>query len=399
MFDRKLVKYMMGVLNRLTMKSQDELYEYGFANALNHLGDYMERMNIKVHDRKGNLLISNCDIALRNSLGQQIKIELHGDKVMDLDDSNYNADFEFYLNLSNIALIGDKISELSLKMDNDIAEYPELEILENERDLTNFGQEHSKCPSLDAGRVPEFCLMASSITESLFAAGTNSKAYVSKNLWLADSGASSHMTNSESGLFNVQMIESKITIGNGKHIIAEKVGDLRLSYKEKGDTRTILLKNVKYSPQLCVNLLSIPAALSNGFNIGNDGPKLFLTKDGFNITFNQLFRTGKSSVCGIEMQPITEELANPALEAGTQLKMSKVHNILGHCGEDSTRATAKYYGWTATGVFKPCEECGIGKAKQAAVSKLLSKKSEIPGERWFIDISSVKGKSFSDSKF
>ena len=53
-----------------------------------------------------------------------------GTKLQGLDNSNYNADFEFYLNLSNIALIGDKISELSLKLDNKIAENPELEIHE-----------------------------------------------------------------------------------------------------------------------------------------------------------------------------------------------------------------------------------------------------------------------------
>ena len=72
---------------------------------------------------------------------------------------------------------------------------------------------------------------------------------------------------------------------------------------------------------------------------------------------------------------------------------------MGHCGEDATRATAKYYGWKTTGNFKPCEDCGIGKAKQAPVNKELALKSEIPGERWFIDISNLKLTSFGNTKF
>ena len=207
------------------------------------------------------------------------------------------------------------------------------------------------------------------------------------------------MTNNESGLFNVRLIQSKITIGNGKHLIAEKVGDLRVSYNYHGQTKVVILHNVKYAPDLCVNLLSIPTALSNGFTIGNHGMNLFLSKGTHVIKFDKLFSNSKNSVCGIELFPIATEMAHPALEPGTTLKMEKIHHLLGHCGEDSTRATAKYYGWNATGIFKPCEDCGVGKAKQASVSKLLSTKSTIPGERWFIDISSVKAESYGGTKF
>ena len=71
---------------------------------------------------------------------------------------------------------------------------------------------------------------------------------VGKHLWLADSGASSHMTNDESGLFNMKLIESKITIGDGKHLKAEKVGSLRLAYAVNNKMETITLHNVKYAP-------------------------------------------------------------------------------------------------------------------------------------------------------
>ena len=174
---------------------------------------------------------------------------------------------------------------------------------------------------------------------------------------------------------------------------------MKLAYIVNKAITTITLKNVKYAPQLCINLLSIPAALSNGYNIGNEGQYLYLQKGNFKLKFDKLFSSGKSLVCGIYMQPILQDAVYPALEEGTQIKLTKVHEMLGHYREDATRATAKYYGWKTTGNFKPCEDCGIGKAKQAAVNKELNLKSEIPGERWFIDISSVKGASFGGTKF
>ena len=125
------------------------------------------------------------------------------------------------------------------------------------------------------------------------------------------------MTNDESGLFNVKLIESKITIGDRKYLKAEKIGSLKLAYIVNKATTTITLKNVKYAPQLCVNLLSIPAALSNGYNIGNEGQYLYLQKGNFKLKFDKLFSSGKSSVCGIYMQPILQDAAYPALEEVT----------------------------------------------------------------------------------
>jgi hypothetical protein len=176
---------------------------------------------------------------------------------------------------------------------------------------------------------------------------------ISKNIWLADSGASSHMTNSDFGLFNVKVIDSKIKIGDGKYIKVEKMGSLKLSFLTKENTKTIItLTNVKYTPQICVNLLSIPAALENGYHIGNHGLHLYLFKGDFKLTFNKLYKTGKNSVCGIELYPVTQETAYPILEPGTQLKTSDLHELLGHCGEDATRNTAKFYGWKIT-AFPP----------------------------------------------
>ena len=47
----------------------------------------------------------------------------------------------------------------------------------------------------------------------------------------------------------------------------------------------------------------------------------------------------------------------------------------------------------------PCENCTMGKAHQKNVPKLNKHGSKIPGERLYIDISSIKARSLSGSKF
>jgi hypothetical protein len=72
--------------------------------------------------------------------------------------------------------------------------------------------------------------------------------------------------------------------------------------------------------------------------------------------------------------------------------------LLVHAGNNVIRRTSSFYGWKLIGIKVVCAFCAITKAKQASITKMLSKKSEIPGERFFIDISSIKGESFGSSK-
>ena len=54
---------------------------------------------------------------------------------------------------------------------------------------------------------------------------TNSGKFTT-NTWIGDTGATSHMTNSDKGLMNVQIINERIKMGNGKFMVATKKGIL-----------------------------------------------------------------------------------------------------------------------------------------------------------------------------
>jgi hypothetical protein len=48
-----------------------------------------------------------------------------------------------------------------------------------------------------------------------------------EDIWICDSGACGHYCNSTKGLFNVEEINESITVGNGKSVMATKVGSLK----------------------------------------------------------------------------------------------------------------------------------------------------------------------------
>jgi hypothetical protein len=70
------------------------------------------------------------------------------------------------------------------------------------------------------------------------------------------------------------------------------------------------------------------------------------------------------------------------MDVGTNINISEAHAMLGHAGDNVTRHTASFYGWKLIGTKVVCEFCAIAKAKQASITKMLSKRSEIPGERF-----------------
>ena len=56
---------------------------------------------------------------------------------------------------------------------------------------------------------------------------------IRKDIWIADSGASSYMTNDISGLINQRNINSKVKIGIRDYVEAQVIGDLSGTVKQK----------------------------------------------------------------------------------------------------------------------------------------------------------------------
>jgi len=247
------------------------------------------------------------------------------------------------------------------------------------------------------------CLgMLDIITEECALASVNSKF---NNIFIADSGASCHMIGRLDGMSDLIDIDESITVGNGQKIKATKMGTMSGMVKmPDGKIRKVSLRNCKYVPQLApFNLFSITHALSHGFNLGNDKENIFIQKGDFKLVFDQRIETKTGYVVGTKIIPNNEhtELATPTISDTNPVDVNEFHELLGHPSESKMRFIAKYYGVKLTGKFKVCTHCAEAKARQANIPKDVPEenKTEVPGERLHMDISSIKARSFGGAKY
>ena len=80
-------------------------------------------------------------------------------------------------------------------------------------------------------------------------------------------------------------------------------------------------------------------------------------------------------------------------------EIKKYHEHLGHTSEAMTRSTASRMNVKLKGTLTYCNGYSQGKMCQKNISKKKIKQSEIPGERLFLDISSIKYTSLGGARF
>ena len=227
-----------------------------------------------------------------------------------------------------------------------------------------------------------------------------------KSTFIADTGASTHMVNSDEGMFDCKDIEEPIVLCNGKKMIARKIGKVRMTALQvDGSTADVVLQGVKFVPGLDMNLFSVLRSLDQGWNISNDKTHMMLNKGKTTIKFDREYPTKNGRLVGINLVTRTRsndgEFAMQATE-GEPTKtwnINRMHQVYNHADEEKLRRTAKAYGWKITGKLEPCQECQESNIRQKAVAKFTSTKSNVPGERIFIDTSSIKEKTLGGSKY
>jgi hypothetical protein len=282
------------------------------------------------------------------------------------------------------------VFEIPSDSDDDSEDYGEVGFFDDWSSSEDWTEDCEESDDDDYEENVEYCFMSQ----------TTSNYKLNANTWLGDSAASTHMGFSDEGMTEVELINSPVRIGNGKALTATKIGKRRIAIIQKdGSSQDAILEEYKCVPELWVNLFSISKSLQNGWNISNKGVEIKLSKGQANIVFDRIIKASKGLVVGVEVVPRIDAMANMMLDRGKTIDINVLHSVLGHPSQDITKQTAQYYGWKITGTFKPCSNCQTAKSKQNSVMKESGKKSMIPGERLFIDTSSVKTKSFGGSKF
>ena len=122
------------------------------------------------------------------------------------------------------------------------------------------------------------------------------------SLWLGDTGSSCHMINNPEGMINQVKTSSGIVFGNGQRLKAEFIGDKKGTVIQKNGARVpILMKNVKYVPQLYCNFFIITAALKEGSKLEGDIKSIRLIKGGKTYEFDRRVRSGKAALFAIKI--------------------------------------------------------------------------------------------------
>jgi hypothetical protein len=121
-----------------------------------------------------------------------------------------------------------------------------------------------------------------------------------KDTWYADSAASTHMGNTDVGMFDYEDINERVTVGNGKTIWAKKRGKIRLTVIQlDGATAEVMLHNYQFVPDMDGKLFAIIKSMEQGFSISNEGPSLIISRGKLRITFDRIMYTRGGRLCGV----------------------------------------------------------------------------------------------------
>ena len=118
---------------------------------------------------------------------------------------------------------------------------------------------------------------------------------IREDVWIADSGASSHMTKTLQVTYNQHRTSLKVKIGSGEYVDANIIGDVSgIAIQQDGTRKDITLRNVKYVPRLFCKLISLTT------NENGDG--ITIEKASTSYTFDQQIKSGDGEFVGLEIK-------------------------------------------------------------------------------------------------
>ena len=91
--------------------------------------------------------------------------------------------------------------------------------------------------------------------------------HLGKNIFIGDSAATSHMTSSKMGVYNLVPINGSVMIGNGKSIRCTHKGKLDVICKHKDGSIARETWDVKIVPELNHDLFSFTKAMKDGWQM------------------------------------------------------------------------------------------------------------------------------------
>jgi hypothetical protein len=189
------------------------------------------------------------------------------------------------------------------------------------------------------------------------------------NIWIGDTGATTHMKKSDSGIVTIQKASESnaVMMGNKQLEATTKVGDVYGTICDKygNEVRS-------HVPGAGCKLFSLSRMIGKeGWKLVGDKNAIVIEKNGHQVKFDILILMPKGVVYALYLKEDTE-VAGAVQDKPKEVKMNiaQAHRHFGHMGEDATRKAAKALGVMITlGSLGPCESCAAGKAKPKNLPK------------------------------
>jgi hypothetical protein len=108
------------------------------------------------------------------------------------------------------------------------------------------------------------------------------------------------------------------------------------------------------------------------------------------------------TVSGIKMISLdspTAYVAHNKLDSSKSIDANKFDEMIGYCGLHHLKKTAQVHRLKLKGDFKVCKDCSVAKVRQKNLNKDWKGGSQVPGERVYLDISSIRDECYGGSCF
>ena len=216
-----------------------------------------------------------------------------------------------------------------------------------------------------------------------------------KGIWVADTGASCHTTNSDQGSVltknaRARMKSMKPSLdASGNEMKTRKLIDItNLIFNSRTKKNIIItMMNCRFGGSK-FNLCSLIKMTDSGWKMSGDKTGIYLSKRGTVIHFNIPISTPEGRIWAIQMDRRPNKEAELSLASPSPMEMNteRAHYYCGHNSIRETKVTAKHLGWKLTSTpFDRCESCAIGKAKKSNLGDGGSNQPKCIGELWGID--------------
>ena len=179
------------------------------------------------------------------------------------------------------------------------------------------------------------------------------------DIWVADSGATRHMTKSHGFYTSYSTFREPkpVMTSNQRFMLAYGSGDIAVEALVDGVWTRHIMKDVSYTPDVAKNLFSIPSTADKGFEYWLDNKQCRIIRDGETFVVGERHQ-GLYRLCIRVLQP--DVPAQVCIVTKTE-SLQVWHERFGHQSKVYVEKFLKRRGIVFTKGNKLCEHCVLGK--------------------------------------